>query len=100
MGLFNPPSTTLTTSSTVTPTTVEASAASTNLLAANSARKGVTISNLSTGNLYVDTAAVTTSSYLVKIPAGGYYEFPYNYTGAIYGVWDAANGNAYIREFS
>ncbi len=30
------------------------------------------------------------------IAAGGYYETPFNYTGALTGIWAAANGNARV----
>jgi hypothetical protein len=43
------------------------------------------------------TASAT--SFTVKIPASGYYEFPQPlYTGAVDGIWDAANGNARLTE--
>jgi len=66
---------------------------------ANLSRLGFTIQNDSTANLYVKLGAVASlASYTVKIPAGGYYEVPFGYTGNIDGIWDAANGFAYWTE--
>lgn len=103
MALYNPPSVTVTesTSGTSTPTTVTASATSVTVLAANSSRKGATIWNDSTANLFIDfDSAATTSEFAVKIAAGGYFELPFNYTGVISGIWSAANGNALVRELT
>lgn len=103
MPLYNPSSVTVpsSTSATATPTSVGASITSISLLAANSSRKGTTIWNNSTANLYVELGAIaTTSAFTARLGAGGYYEIPFTYTGAISGIWDAANGSALVREFS
>ncbi|NEU77391.1 hypothetical protein PI95_034210 [Hassallia byssoidea VB512170] len=103
MPLFNPSSVTITpsTSGTVAATSVAASISSVSLLAANSARKGTTIWNNSTANLYVELGATaTTSAFTARVSAGGYYEVPFTYTGAISGIWDAVNGSALVREFT
>jgi hypothetical protein len=103
MPLNNPVSVTVNTptSSTAAPSTVAASTTSGTIIAANSNRKGLTIWNDSTANLYIDfDSAASTTDYAVKIAAGGYYEMPFNYTGLISGIWDTANGNAKIRELT
>ena len=103
MPLSNPASFTITpsTSGTATPTSVAASITSVSLLAANSARKGTTIWNNSTANLYVELGATASNSaFTARVGAGGYYEVPFTYTGAISGIWDAANGSALVREFT
>lgn len=103
MPLSNPANVTVNmpTSATVTPSTVTSATTSNTLLAANSSRKGVSIWNNSTATLYVELGATASSTvYTVKLDAGGYYETPYGYTGAIAGSWSAANGNALVREFS
>jgi hypothetical protein len=103
MALYNPPSVTVTTptSSTSTSSTVAAATTSGTVLAANSSRKGATIWNNSTANLYIDfDSAASASDFAVKISAGGYYEMPFSYTGIISGIWDAANGNALVRELT
>lgn len=80
-------------------TSVAASATSTSLLAANSARLGATIFNDSSAILYLKLGATaSTSSFTTKINPGGYYEVPYGYAGAIDGIWDTATGNARITE--
>jgi len=103
MPLYNPTSVTITpsTSATATPTSVAASITSVSLLGANSARKGSTIWNNSTANLYVELGATaSTSAFTARVGAGGYYEIPFAYTGEISGIWDAANGSALVRDFS
>ncbi|MHC5914530.1 MAG: hypothetical protein ACYTXE_26835 [Nostoc sp.] len=103
MALFNPAQVTVTdsTSGTSTPTTVASSTSNQTILAANSSRKGATIWNDSTANLFLEFGATaTTSAFTAKLFAGGYYEVPFNYTGIISGVWSAANGNALVRELT
>lgn len=103
MALYNPPSVTVTesTSGTSTASTVAASATSVTVLAANSNRKGATIWNDSTANLFIDfDSSASISDFAVKIAAGGYFELPFNYTGVISGIWSAANGSALVRELT
>lgn len=103
MALYNPSSVTVveSTSSTSTPSTVAASTSSQTIAAANANRKGLTIWNNSTANLYIDfDSAATASDAAVSIAAGGYFEMPFNYTGIISGIWSAANGNALVRELT
>jgi len=103
MPLYNPSSVTVTpsTSATATPTSVASSATSVSLLAANSSRKGSTIWNNSTANLYVEFGATaSTTAFTARLGAGGYYEVPFTYTGTVSGIWDAVNGSALVREFS
>jgi hypothetical protein len=101
MALFNPASVTVNqpTSNTSASSTIAAAITSNTILAANFNRKGATIWNNSTANLYIDfDSAASTSDYAVKIASGGYYELPFSYTGIISGIWDAVNGNALVRE--
>ncbi|MBE9210506.1 hypothetical protein IQ244_29190 [Nostoc sp. LEGE 06077] len=103
MGLFNPASVTVNnpTSSTSTPSSVSSSTTSITILASNSSRKGGTIWNKSTANLYIEFGATaSTSAFVAILAAGGYYEIPFYYTGAISGIWDAVNGNALVRELT
>lgn len=103
MALFNPASVIVaqSTSGTSTPTTVASSITSATILAANSNRKGATIWNESTANLFLEFgAAATTSTFVAKLTAGGYYEVPFSYAGVISGIWLAANGNALVRELT
>lgn len=103
MALYNPSSVTVNTptSSTSTPNSVTAATSSGTILAANSNRRGATIWNNSTANLYIDFDSVaSTSDFALRISAGGYFEMPFNYTGIISGVWDAVNGNALVRELT
>jgi hypothetical protein len=103
MPLHNPASVTVTpsTSNTATPTSVAASITSVSLLAANPTRKGTTIWNNSTANLYVELGeTASTSAFTARVGAGGYYEIPFTYTGVISGIWDAANGGALVRELT
>lgn len=82
---------------------VASSATNVTLIAANTSRKGFTIYNDSTAILYVKFGATASAtSFHVKMAAGDYYESPagVNYTGIVDGIWDAADGNARIGEFT
>jgi len=102
MPLSNPSATVLfPASNTATRINTAASTVSVLLAPANAARKGATIWNNSTSNLYIELGATpTTSSFSVKISADGYYELPFSYIGLINGIWDAANGSALLRELT
>lgn len=86
-----------------TVTSVSSSAASSAILAANTARKGATITNTDANTLRVLLSAGTASAtnYTVPIASGGYYEVPYGYTGQIVGIWDAdGTGAALVTELT
>lgn len=88
-------------SSTGTQTSVAASLTSVSLLAANALRLGATVYNDGSDNLYVALGATASATaFVVKIAAGGYYEVPFGYIGAISGIWDVATGSARICELS
>lgn len=88
-------------SSTAASSTVNSATTSQAILVANTSRKGATVWNASTATLYLDLdAAASTSDYAAKLDPGGYYEVPYGFTGAISGIWSAANGSALVREFT
>jgi hypothetical protein len=88
--------------STSAQTSVSAATASTSLLTASATRYGATVYNDSTAICYLllNSGTASTSAYTVQIAAGGYYEVPFGYTGAIKAIWAAANGSARITEFS
>lgn len=103
MALYNPASVIVSPSiaTTSTPSAVNASTTSVTILALNSNRKGATIWNNSTADLYIDfDSAASTSDFAVKLSAGGYFELPFDYTGVISGIWSAANGAALVRELT
>ena len=80
---------------------VASAVVNTTLLAANANRLGATIYNDSNKAVYVKlggTASAT--SFTVKVPARGYFEVPFSYTGIIDGIWEAANGNALVTELT
>lgn len=84
-----------------TQTSVASSATNVTLLAANSARRGVSIYNDSTAILYLRCAATaTTSNFTTKLFEDDYWEAPAGYTGIIDGIWASATGNARITEFT
>jgi hypothetical protein len=102
MPLVNPVSVTVTpaTSGTATPYPKTSLATVQTLIAANANRKGVTLWNNSTAALYLAFGAdATLTAYAVKVDAGGYYELPFGFTGAVTGLWATANGSALIWEF-
>lgn len=80
--------------------TINASTTNVLLVSSSYSRKGLTIWNNSSSNLYIDYASDVSASYFaIKILPNGSYELPYGYTGEIHGIWDAATGQAFIREF-
>lgn len=102
MALFNPVvvSSLSHSSATVTPSEVDASIASVELLAANTNRKGATIWNNSAAQLHLELGAIASqTAFTARLEPNGYYEVPFGYTGEIAGIWTAANGKAHIREF-
>jgi hypothetical protein len=70
------------------------------LKAANSSRLGLSIYNDSTKTLYVKYGAIAAlDDFTVKIFSQGYLELPYPcYTGIVDGIWDVADGNAFVTE--
>lgn len=84
-------------------TSVAGSATTVSLLALNTARKNAVFFNESTAILYLKLGATaSTTSYTVQVPPGGYFELPLIkiYTGAIDGIWSAANGSVRITELT
>lgn len=91
------------TSATATLTSVNGAASSTQLLAANTSRKGAYFYNDSTAILYLAFAGTaSTTAYTLQIASQGFYEMPPTpvYTGAIFGIWSAAAGAVRITELS
>lgn len=85
------------TSATVTP--VSSSATVVTLQAANGARRGLTVYNSSNKSLYLKLgSAAALDSFTVRMTPQGYFEVPGNYTGIVTGIWDSANGFAYVTE--
>lgn len=86
-------------SATPTQTSVSVTTASTSILASNANRLGATITNEGTAICYTKlgaTASVT--SYSIQIASGGYYEVPFQYTGAIDGITSASTAQLRITE--
>lgn len=81
-------------------TSVATSTTSAELLAANAARRQVTIYNDSNSTLYVAFAATATASaFTVLIPKAGAWESALNgYTGVISGILASSTGNARVTE--
>lgn len=81
---------------------VSGSASSVTVLAANVARLGASIWNDSSASLYLDLTGGTASatSATVQVPAAGYYEVPFGYTGLITGIWGSATGAARVTEWT
>lgn len=90
------------TSNDVSFSTVASNAASVTILAANAKRKGASIANTSTAILYLKLGggtATATTAHTVQMAANTYFEIPFGYTGAVTGIWAAANGSANVAEF-
>lgn len=81
-------------------TSVDASATSVMLLAANPERKGATIFNKSASPVFVKFGAeASPTSYKIEMAPGSYFEFPPPvYQGAVHGVWLYRNGGAQLTE--
>lgn len=81
-GFFQGTSTTPTITS---PTSLDATTAV--VLASNTARRGATIYVESGAPLYLAFGTTATlTAYSVQVPVGGYYEVPFGYTGALWGI--------------
>jgi len=89
---------------TATHSTVGDAAASTTILAANSARRGASIINTSSAILYLDMSggtATATTRHHVQLVQGAYFEVPFGYTGLITGIWASdAGGSANVVEYT
>lgn len=69
-------------------TAVAASAIVQTFLAADVNRKGFTVYNAATGVLFLKLGTgASEASYTLQIAAGGYFETPFGYVGAVTGVW-------------
>jgi hypothetical protein len=89
-------------SATATLSSVNDTATSTTLLAANAARLGVIIHNDSTSILYAKFGATASAtSYTYRVEPNATLELAYGYTGLIDGIWSAdAAGAARITEIT
>lgn len=89
-------------SDTGTSSSVNDSATSVTLLAANANRRGASFYNDSSATLYLkcgSTASLT--SFTIPVEPRGYYELPFKYAGIIDGIWSSAAGGAVrITEFT
>ena len=88
-------------SATANRTDVARNAASTTILASNTSRNGATVFNDTNANLFIrfGAAAASTTDFTVKLSAGSYYEVPFNFTGALTGIWaSAGTGAARVTE--
>jgi len=93
------------TAATGTVTSVADSATSVPIIAANPARKGVTITNTASTVLYIRCAtgaATTTTGYTYRVAQNASVDIPNGYVGVINGIWatDANDGSALVTEFT
>jgi hypothetical protein len=81
---------------------VASSATNVTLLSLNTSRRGALFFNDSNQALFLKFGTTaSTTSFTVKISAGGYYEFPQPiYTGQVDGIWSSANGSVRITELT
>jgi hypothetical protein len=90
-------------SATGTLSSVNSGIASVTILAANTSRRGATITNTDANVLYLDLSGGTASatSFTVPVASNGYFEVPYGYTGLITGIWAGdGSGAAKVTEFT
>lgn len=84
-------------------TSVAGATSNTVILASNANRRGAIITNEQTDATTLKLALGFTSSataYTYLLQAGATVEIPYGFTGAINGIWSAANGNARVTELT
>lgn len=80
-------------------TSVPASIAAVDLLTANTLRRGASIYNNSSSELFIKLGAgASSTSFTYRAATNSYFEVPFNYTGLITGVWASANGAALVTE--
>lgn len=72
----------------------------TQIMAANTRRRGGVIFNDSTATLYLKLGTGSSpTSFTVQLPKDAYYEIPIHWVGPIFGTWSVANGTARATEF-
>lgn len=87
---------------TPTTTSVTSTASSTLVLAANTARKGISVHNQSSATLYLSfsSPATVANSFLGMAPGSVLFlDQQLIVTNAIYGIWSSANGTAQVTEY-
>lgn len=84
-----------------TESTQAATITATQILASNSGRLGVVISNRSAATLFLGAdSSTTTAKFFAIVQPNGQYVLPVAYTGAIWAIWDSApGGQANIAAF-
>jgi len=82
-------------------TSVSVTSSNTSVLASNANRLGATMYNEGSATCYLKLGATaSTTSYSVQIASGGYYEVPFNYTGAIDAVTSTSTAQLRITEIT
>ena len=86
--------------SSATLSNVASSTSSVTLAAADGNRQFLAVFNDSSADLFVKYGATASStSFTVKVAAGGYWEMPEpTFRGRVDGIWSAANGFARVTE--
>jgi len=81
-------------------TSVASSTSNVTVLASNTNRLGATVHNDTNKSMYLKLGATASAtSFTVKIPADGYFEVPYGYTGILDALWAAGvAGSARVTE--
>ncbi len=81
-------------------TRVASSTTATTLAPVTPSRSGLILYNDSTSVLKLRLGEdVAADVYDFKLAAGGYWEDPYGYVGAVSGMWDTADGAARVCEY-
>lgn len=75
--------------------------ASSQILAANSGRRGATIWNEGAAVAYVKLGVTaSTTSYSIQIASGAYYEVPFGYTGEVDGITSSSTAQLRVTELT
>jgi hypothetical protein len=82
-------------------TQVDASTTPVTIQVSNKARVGLTLVNDSTSALYLGISReVTTTDALWVVGPRASWTLPLAYTGAVWGLWNVATGEANVTEFT
>lgn len=88
-------------STTPSQTSVSVANTNTSILASNSNRLGFTAYNEGTAICYLKLGSTaSTTSYTIQIVSGGYYECPFNYTGAVDGITSSSTAQLRVTELT
>lgn len=102
--MYNPSFAAPITADSVSEFRVAASTTSVLILSGNLQRRSASIYNHGNASLYLRYSpnmnlSASYVAFSVKLSSGSYFELPAAYQGTVQGIWDGANGYAFITDF-